>query len=400
MWARKRIDIGWLDLLMGASYTLAPITRLYADEIAEAAWSDRDDLVFCLTERTGFDLLLQALALPKGSEVLVSAVTIDDMVRIIRHHGLVPVPVDLRSADVSLDQESLERAWSPQTKAILFAHLFGARIDMQPLVEWAKQRDVMIWEDCAQAFEGANYTGHAESDIAMFSFGPIKTATALYGGLIKGRDAALLRRMRVLQSDYPVQRRSSFLRRIVTYALIKAASSRFAFGLCVRLCGLTGRDYDGLVNRTVRNIPGDDFFAALRQRPSAPLLRLIARRLRSFDQQRLARRSEKGKLLAESVQGSVECPAAAAMHHSFWVFPICVANEELVLASLRRGGFDATAGSQLRAVSPPPDRPELEAKEARRLIEGMIFVPVYHEMPDHEIERLATVLKQATHQIN
>ena len=48
-----------------------------------------------LSVRTALDLLLEAWALPRGSEVLMSAVTIPDMVAIVRHHGLVPVPVDL-----------------------------------------------------------------------------------------------------------------------------------------------------------------------------------------------------------------------------------------------------------------------------------------------------------------
>ncbi|HCK72012.1 MAG TPA: aminotransferase DegT, partial [Planctomycetaceae bacterium] len=49
----------------------------------------------CLSVRTGFDLLFQALNLPAGSEVLVSALTIDGMLRVIEEHDLVAVPVDL-----------------------------------------------------------------------------------------------------------------------------------------------------------------------------------------------------------------------------------------------------------------------------------------------------------------
>ena len=49
----------------------------------------------CLSVRSGWDLLLHVLAWPAGSEVIVSAITHPDMIRILRAHGLVPVPVDV-----------------------------------------------------------------------------------------------------------------------------------------------------------------------------------------------------------------------------------------------------------------------------------------------------------------
>ena len=139
--------------------------------------------------RTGFDLWLQSLALPPGSEVLVSAITIRDMVRIIEAHGLVPVPVDVNPEDLSVNVESLRRAVSPRTRAILVAHLFGTRPPLEPILEIARQHNLLVAEDCAQAFAGRHFTGHPEADISMFSFGSIKTATALGGAIVRVRDA-------------------------------------------------------------------------------------------------------------------------------------------------------------------------------------------------------------------
>src|SRR5262245_21211475 len=100
MWARKRIDIGWRDLLAAAGYALFPGSRASAQQSAERAWPGQagpggDDVNACLSVRSGLDLMLGQLALPAGSEVLVSAVTIEDMVSILRHHGLVAVPIDV-----------------------------------------------------------------------------------------------------------------------------------------------------------------------------------------------------------------------------------------------------------------------------------------------------------------
>ncbi len=173
-----------------------------ADDL-EDLWSAADDAFACLSVRSGFDLWLKALQLPVGSEVLVSAITIRDMVRIIESHGLVPVPVDLQPDDLSVDLESLERAISPRTRAILVAHLFGTRQRLEPILDIARRHGLFVAEDCAQAFAGRHYTGHPQADISMFSFGSIKTATALGGAMLCVRDAQILAQMRQLQKSYP-----------------------------------------------------------------------------------------------------------------------------------------------------------------------------------------------------
>ena len=70
--------------------SLAAGGRQVAQEKLESFWSEgRNDALACLSVRSGFDLLLQSFALPAGSEVLFSAVTIQDMPKIAEAHGLV-----------------------------------------------------------------------------------------------------------------------------------------------------------------------------------------------------------------------------------------------------------------------------------------------------------------------
>src|SRR4051812_1660573 len=95
MWSRKRFDIGWLDMLYGVTACLAAWDRPRAQAAVEQLWSADGDALACLSVRSGWDLLLSAAEFPKGSEVLISAVTIPDMARIIEYHGLTPIPLDL-----------------------------------------------------------------------------------------------------------------------------------------------------------------------------------------------------------------------------------------------------------------------------------------------------------------
>jgi dTDP-4-amino-4,6-dideoxygalactose transaminase len=302
MWARKRIDILWSDLALGLLATALPVDRRRLAGRIEALWAPAGDGLACLSVRSGLDLLLSALELPPGSEILMTAVTIADMRRIVAAHGLTPVPVELDPGDMSATVDALERAASPLTRAIVVAHLFGGRVDLEPILSWAHARGVLVIEDCAQAFCGPTDRGHPESDVAMFSFGSIKTCTALGGALLRVRDRAVLERMRSLQSKWPSQQRTGFAAKIVKYAALKFLSGPWVFFWFVRGCRRLGYDYDALLNRWVRGFASANLLDRLRRQPSAPLLALLLHRLRTFDHARLASRSAKGELLARHLQ--------------------------------------------------------------------------------------------------
>src|SRR5436853_2294655 len=110
MWVRKRLDIRWSHFGSALRDCLTCWDRATLADDLEDFWSAHDDAFACLSVRTGFDLWLSALGLPRGSEVLVSAITIRDMVRIIEAHGLVAVPVDVNPEDLSVEIASLKRA--------------------------------------------------------------------------------------------------------------------------------------------------------------------------------------------------------------------------------------------------------------------------------------------------
>ena len=141
--------------------------------------------------RSGLDALLQVLAYPPGSEIIVSAITIPHIVDILAHHRLVAVPVDVDLATLAVDADDVRSAITTRTKAILVAHLFGSRMPLDEIAVIAREHSLPLLEDCAQANDGTSYRGHAESTVSMFSFGAIKRQTALGGGLLRFRDAAL-----------------------------------------------------------------------------------------------------------------------------------------------------------------------------------------------------------------
>lgn len=290
MIARKRLDIGWSDLAAG-------IHACFCQGSAKEEDFRDADSILCLSVRSGFDLFLTALALPGGSEVLVSAVTIPDMPRILREHRLVPVPVDLDFATASVGAASLRTAMTPKTRAILAAHLFGGRMTMDPVFEVAVEHGLVVIEDCARAFAGREFTGDPRSEVRMFSFGPIKTATALGGAALFVKDAALPERMSAIQSGWPCQSQKSYLKKLTAFCFFKAVFAPFFYTLLLGFLRLFGRDHDALVTGSARSFEGGDFFRRIRHRPCPAPQRLVNLRIRTYDASRLANRAGAGREL-------------------------------------------------------------------------------------------------------
>ncbi|HEY3901333.1 MAG TPA: DegT/DnrJ/EryC1/StrS family aminotransferase [Chthoniobacter sp.] len=384
MIARKRLDIGWRDLALGLGACLR------AGKPGDNDFCDSKSLV-CLSVRSGFDLLLSALALPAGSEVLIS-VTIPAMPRILAEHGLIPVPVDLDMSTLSVTAGALRNAVTPQTKAIVVAHLFGSRMDMEPVLAVAREHHLFVIEDCAQAFAGPTFKGHPESDVRMFSFGPIKTATAVGGAVFFIRDAALRAEMEKRQATYPRQSRFGYFQRLLLFSFFKLLLAPGPYGGIIGLLRRSGQNHDEVVTGLGQSFTGPNFFAKIRHQPCAALRWLIGHRLRTYPVSQVEDRAVAGReVLSALPAGTVLGEMATA--HSFWVFPIVTDAREELMQRLRDAGFDAASGAtSLCAIEPPADRPAMRAQAAEAALARALYLPVYAALPAPERQRLAGVV--------
>jgi dTDP-4-amino-4,6-dideoxygalactose transaminase len=81
---------------------------------------------------------------------------------------------------------------------------------------------------------------------------------------------------------------------------------------------------------------------------------------------------------------------------TFWVFPVLADDPDGLVEALRGSGFDATRGtSAIVAVEPPSDRPERGPLEARRMMAGIVFLPVYPELSAATLDRLVDAVRSA-----
>jgi perosamine synthetase len=394
MWVRTQLKIDWGDLLWGLAASFATAERTRDVRRAEAYFSDSGDTLATYSVRSGFDLLLQALDLKPGDEVIFSALNVRGMVKIVRDAGLIPVPVDLDLAHMGPSVERLKAAITKRSRVFVAAHLFGTRLDLDPMFELAKAHGLVTVEDCAQAFNGRNYPGSAEADLNMFSFGPIKTATALGGALIRVKDPKLRERMRDIQSHYPVQPEAKHRKRILQFMGLKLVTARPALAAIYRFYNAKGLDYEDKLADRVRDVAPLKTAKNLRFQPSATMLHLMNRRLARFDMEQVSARQRKGERLSGLIGTSVVQPAQANAHHDYWVFPLLVSEPRKFIEALRREGFDAADLPRSQHIAAPQDRPELDPTTAAAALRDLIVVPCYEAMPDRELARQAAVIKR------
>lgn len=101
-------------------------------------------------------LALSALELPRGSEVIISAVTFPTIFNIILQCGLVPVVVDAKIGTYGFDVDEVEKAITPKTRVIIAIHPLGNPVDMPKLMKVVKKfkQRIYVIEDFCDAWGG------------------------------------------------------------------------------------------------------------------------------------------------------------------------------------------------------------------------------------------------------
>ena len=140
------------------------------------------------------DVALKALKVGPGDEVVVTPRTFMASVSTVVTAGAIPVFADVDRDTQNISAETIARVLSPRTKAIIPVHLAGMPCDMDPIMSLAREHDLFVIEDCAQA-HGATYKGHNVGTIGhvgAWSFCQDKImTTGGEGGMVTTNDWAL-----------------------------------------------------------------------------------------------------------------------------------------------------------------------------------------------------------------
>ena len=154
-----------------------------------------------LTSATaGMHLVLLALGLKPGDEVITSSMTWVSTVNMIELCGARPVFADIDPSTLMITADRIAPLISKRTRAMVPVHYAGAPADMDPIRELAKKHNIVLIEDAAHA-AGTEYKGRriGSHGLSIFSFHPIKNMTTGEGGMVVSEDPEMVDRVRRLK---------------------------------------------------------------------------------------------------------------------------------------------------------------------------------------------------------
>lgn len=181
---------------------------ILGDEVAafEKAFAHFCGARECIGVASGCDALLWALkacGVGPGDEVITVANTYIATVLAITAAGARPVLVDCLEDSYEIDPEAARKAITPKTRAIIPVHLYGQAADLDPLMALAREHNLLIIEDAAQA-HGALYKGRPCGSFGVagcFSFYPGKNLGAYGdGGAVVSNDSSVADRIRMFRN--------------------------------------------------------------------------------------------------------------------------------------------------------------------------------------------------------
>ena len=189
-----------LDVMQRGAFILGP--EVSAFEVAFAAYCQARFAVGVDSGTSALELALRVYDIGPGDQVITAANTFIATALAVSYTGATPVLVDIAPGTYTIDVEAIEKAITRQTKAIIPVHLYGHPVDMDPLLELARQHNLIVIEDACQA-HGARYKGKRVGGIghaAAFSFYPAKNLGCYGdGGMVVTNDEGVYEKIRVLR---------------------------------------------------------------------------------------------------------------------------------------------------------------------------------------------------------
>ena len=156
------------------------------------------------------ELILEALRLNKGDEIIIPAYTLKDLIYLIQKKGLIIKLADIEEDTFNIDPRLVEKKITGKTKVIMVTHLFGLPCNIEEIIGIAKRHNVYVIEDCTHAL-GATRKGKKVGSFGkagFFSFEATKPINTFGGGMVVTDDDSIAGAVRNLVNSYPFDYKS------------------------------------------------------------------------------------------------------------------------------------------------------------------------------------------------
>jgi len=298
-------------------------------------------------------LALEAAGVGEGDEVITTAMSFFATAEAILYTGARPVFVDVAPGSFCLDPELIDDVLSDRTRAVLPVHLFGHPADMDPIMELAREHDLAVIEDAAQA-HGAEYKGRrvgAIGDVGCFSFYVTKNLAAFgEAGACTTNDDEPAERMRLLRNHGQA---GGYYHKCVGYNY--------------RMSGFQGA-----------------------------VLNVKLKRLEQWTERRRRIARTYSEALADT---PLVLPAEAEGCRSAWhLYVVRCTERDALKAHLEEGGVSAVIHypspmTELDALA-DYDFAQTPVPEARKMADEVLSLPIYPEMSDGQVQYVIETVKK------
>ena len=198
---KTQIDKALGSVLEQTQFILGPNVAALEKEVA--AYHGLPFAIGCANGTDALLLALRASGVVAGDEIITTPFTFIATAEVAAQLGAKAVFVDICPDSFNIDPQKIAAKITPKTKAIIPVHLFGHPADMEPIMKIAREHNLKVIEDCAQAF-GAQYQGKTVGtfgDIGCFSFFPSKNLGCYGdGGMVITADEEIAAKIKMLRN--------------------------------------------------------------------------------------------------------------------------------------------------------------------------------------------------------
>jgi dTDP-4-amino-4,6-dideoxygalactose transaminase len=351
--ARPALDAAVARVLDSGWFVLGKEGAAFEEEFAEAIGARHAVAVGSGTD--AIELALRAIGVGPGDAVVTQANTCVPTVAAIERTGAAPVLCDVEPEAGTIDADSLARAITPDTAAIVPVHLYGQVGDLDAVLELAAERGIPVVEDCAQA-HGATLGARPAGTMGIagaFSFYPTKNVGALGdGGAVVTGDDALAEKLRSLRQYGQADRYHH-----VDHGVNSRLDELQAALLRAKLPHLAD-------DNARRNAIADRYTEALAGSPIHPLMRLPGRA------------------------------------HAFHLYVVVAPDRPAFQAALEEHGISTLVHYPRPIHGHPPYAAlgdgTVSLANSEHLACGVVSLPLYPELTDAEVEYVSGALREVT----
>jgi perosamine synthetase len=349
--------------------------------------------------RAGLYLVLREMIRP-GQKVILSPLTIVDVVNAVLFAGGVPVFADIVRRSCAMDINAADSLIDASTAVVLLTHLHGEAAEAHAFRELCRRRGIRLVEDTAQAF-GATECGKrlgTIGDAGIYSFGFYKNLTTWRGGMVVSNDAVLVERIREQVRKLDQLSRWHLLVRMLAGFAVDVATyppvfAMFTHPLVRRNYAIINRQLDPEHYATRRTHIPEDHFRRMRDSQAC----IGIRKLDRVDRDAKCR-IEHAKQYHEGLDrldGIITPQRRDDLSHIYSYFPIQIQDRDGLLrySQERRRDF---AAQHLRNCADLPIFSEFQrdCPNARAAARELVLLPTYPSYPASEVKKNIEVIRE------